>query len=107
MKLYITYTVDDLQDHAYQVGRVALDQGWEVIYGPKEIFEQKRLETLATCDALVALSAYIYGSPEPGTAIHEKEWDRARADGKLTGALLVDVQRSHWDSNKLEFLFPS
>ena len=105
MKLYITYTVEDLKDYAYQVGQVALDQGWEIIYGPEQGFEPARLDSLTDCDALVALSAYIYGSSQPGNATHEKEWDAARKLGKLTGALLVDTQRSRWPTNKIESFF--
>lgn len=107
MKLYITYTVEDLEDYAKQVGQVALDQGWEVIYGPKQSFESVRLASLADCNALLMLSAYVYGAPQPGTAIHEQEWDAARKLGKLTGALLVDKQNSSWPTSKIEGLYHS
>src|SRR5689334_13251675 len=105
MKLYITYTLEDLQDYAYEVGRVAEAQGWEVMYGPKLGFEPTRLGKLPECDALVALSAYIYGAPERGGAIQEQEWDLARKLGKSTGALLVDTQFGHWQTNKIESSF--
>lgn len=105
MKLYITYTVDDLEDHAHRVGRVASAQGWEVIYGPEEGFESARLEKVADCDALVVLAAYIYGPAKPGTAIQEQEWDAARKSGKLTGSLLVDMNRSNWPNKRIEGLF--
>jgi hypothetical protein len=105
LKLYITYTIDDLEDYAGQVGQVASDQGWEVIYGPNQGFAPVRLESLAACDALVVLSAYIYGPRLSEPAIHEQEWDAARKDGKLTGALLVDTQSSLWPPKKIESLW--
>src|SRR5689334_12625394 len=105
MKLYITYTADDLEDHARQVGRAASGAGWEVIYGPEEGFDSSRLDRLAECDALVVLSAYIYGASQPGTAIQEQEWDVACRSEKLTGALLVDIKNSNWPTRKIEGLF--
>ena len=56
MKLYITYTVDDLEDHAHRVGRVASAQGWEVIYGPEEGFESARLEKVGHTGNRAALA---------------------------------------------------
>lgn len=104
MKLYITYTIDDLEEYACQVGQVASELGWEVIYGPKQGFAPARLESLAACDALAVISAYIYGPHLPEPAIHEQEWDAARKDGKLTGALLVDPRSSRWPTDKIESL---
>jgi hypothetical protein len=103
-KLYITYTIDDLEDYACQVGQVASDQGWGVIYGPRQGFAPVRLGSLAACDAFVVLSAYIYGPRLSEPAIHEQEWDAARKDGKLTGALLLE-ESGLWPPKKIESLW--
>lgn len=103
MRLYITYTKDDLEEYARYVGKLASDQGWVVIYGPNEGFEQDRLNSIKTCDGLLALAAYIYGQRLSGPEIHEQEWDAARKEGKLTGALLVDPE-SDWPPKRIESL---
>jgi len=59
MKLYITYTHEDLADYAKAVSRVALDLRWEVIDGPNMVFAPNRLASLADCQALVVLSARL------------------------------------------------
>jgi len=106
--LYVTYTPDDLAEHASQSIQEARVQGWDVITGPRD-FEfpgTDRLLAAEQADALLLLSAcwYTNNNDDDEKPIHEREWDAAQKAGKPARALLVKRNpRPVWDLNQVEF----
>lgn len=99
MKIHISYTAEDLQSHAAEVCRLATEIGWEVVDAPScfrqvsDVMQdlQPRLQSVASCDALLVLSAYWYGK-SGGESIQELEWKTALDKKKRTIALRVDPE---------------
>src|SRR5262249_40243876 len=102
--LYVTYTTEDLAEHAKHAILAARSAGWDVRIGPDFGFSQQaRLTAAAQADALLLLSArrYTNNNDEQGKPIHEREWDAAQNAGRPARALLVDPS-SMWPLNQVE-----
>jgi hypothetical protein len=102
--LYVTYTAEDLAEHARHAVRTAREAGWEVKIGPDFGFsQQSRLTAAAQADALLLLSArrYTNNNDGEGRPIQEREWDAAQNAGRPARALLVDPS-SAWPLNQIE-----
>jgi hypothetical protein len=102
--LYVTYTREDLLEHAKSAMQAARDKGWLIDDGTVLTFQhEERLQKAAAADALLLLSALRYSNYNQPTekAIHEREWDAAQSAGKPTRALIVDPNTS-WPINQIE-----
>ena len=102
--LYVTYTPEDLAEHAKEVVKLAKSMGWEVVIGPEMGFARSdHLSKAAAADAILLLSAYrfTYMNDESGRPVHVDEWEAALNAGKPARALLPSPD-AHWKAALME-----
>jgi tetratricopeptide (TPR) repeat protein len=97
MKIFVSSTFDDLEDHRRAVREAILRLGHQPIgmedFGSRpETWNKAALDAIDGCGALVGIYAHRYGSIPTGDAlsITEQEFDRAQALGISCFCYLVD-----------------